>query len=195
MDAHGTTTMIRQETIFSKLNLIKVSDLVLLQAMQVVYSVCPSCGAVDSCEPYSDYTRWMIYIYDGERTEVRVIVDRVKDGSCGHTHALIADILIPYSSYSLRFILHVLRSYTYRNCNVAVLCERYSIAISTLYRWIHLFKEHANLWLTVLEQIIRMTTEALDCFEDIHQLPSVFFKRYRFSFLQSRETARCRHST
>jgi len=186
--------MIRQTRIFSKLNLIKISDLALLLTTHPSYKVCPPCGAVDCCEPYSDYTRWMIYINNGVRTEVHIVIDRVLCNSCKHTHALIADVLIPYSSYSLRFILYVLRAYFYRNCTVALLCEHFSIAISTLYRWIHLFKEHANLWLSVLEQIIQVTVPALDYFEDIPQLPSSFFHRYRFSFLQSRQTTRCGHS-
>jgi hypothetical protein len=73
---------------------------------------------------------------------------------------------------------------------VAALCEHFSITISTLYAWKALFVKHANLWLSVLEKIIQVNIEALDYFENIHQLPSSFFKRYGFSFLQGRQTMR-----
>jgi len=186
--------MIRQETIFSKLFLIKISDLKLLDAMQPRYDACPSCGAAGRCSPHGPYLRCMISICDGARKEHEISVPRVICGSCGSTHALLADVLIPYSSYSLRFILHVLRAYFYRNCTVEALCERFSIAISTLYEWMHLFKTHANLWLSALQQILLATAEALDCFEDIQMLPSSFFRRYGFSFLQSRRATRCSRS-
>jgi len=183
--------MINQETIFSKINSIKRSDLELLEDMKPQYKVCPNCGAIDCCSPYASYGRCMISIESGVRKEHYLTIQRVICGSCNSTHALLADVLIPYGSYSLRFILHTLRAYLNRTCTVAALCNRYNIAISTLYRWIDLFKEHANLWLSVLEQILQISVEALDHFENIQLLPSSFFQRYGFSFLQSRKTTHC----
>jgi hypothetical protein len=183
--------MIRQETILIKLFLIKLSDMELLYAMQPSYKVCPNCGAVGCCKPHDTYERWMISIYDGGRKEYRICVQRILCNSCGSTHALLADILIPYSSYSLRFVLHVLRAYFYRRYTVAQLCEKFSIAIATIYKWKSLFFEQANLWLPVLEQIIQLSSQHLDYFENIDKLPSSFFQRYGFSFLQSRQTTRC----
>lgn len=186
--------MIRQETIFSKLILIKFSDLVLLKAMEPWYRVCPSCGAVDCCGPHASYDRDLITISDGARKEYEISVSRVICSACGKTHALLADVLIPYGSYSLRFILHALRAYSCRNGTVAALCECFSIAISTLYSWIDLFKEHANLWFSILHQISQVNIEALDFIANIHKLPSVFFQRYGFSFLQCRRTTHCSRS-
>jgi hypothetical protein len=73
---------------------------------------------------------------------------------------------------------------------VAVLCGRFSIAVSTLYAWIDLFNKHANLWLSVLERISRVSLKVLDDFENIDTLPFSFFRRYGFSFLQKRRTTR-----
>jgi hypothetical protein len=73
---------------------------------------------------------------------------------------------------------------------VAELCERYGIAVSTIYKWNNLFKEHANLWLSALDRIYRISIQVLDDFENIHGLPSFFFRRYGFSFLQCRQTTR-----
>jgi len=186
--------MIRQVTIFSKLFFIKLSDLMLLMAMEPDYRVCPHCGAIGCCRPHGRYTRWLIYILNGIREQQIIYVKRVKCKSCKRTHALLADVLIPYSSYSLRFILHVLREYYCKNCTAEALCLRYSIAISTFYAWKGLFVKHANLWLPVLERIFKVSIQSLDYFDNIPKLPSSFFQRYGFSFLQSRKTSHCGRS-
>ena len=64
---------------------------------------------------------------------------RVKCTSCGHTHALLPEMLIPYSSYSLRFILTVLENYFLHIHPVEVICETYQISHSTLYAFRSLF--------------------------------------------------------
>ena len=156
--------------------------------MKPVYKVCPKCGAVGCFKPFTDYTRGMIYIDNGIRTETIIVVDRVQCSSCKSTHALLADFLIPYGSYTLRFILHVLRAYFHRSCTVEALCEQFSIAIATLYKWKDLFLEHANLWLPVLKRMSQISIQSLDDFENIDKLPSSFFRRYGFSFLQSHQT-------
>jgi transposase len=183
--------MIRQETILYKLFLIKLSDMELLEQMKPDYEQCPACGAMGCCEPHDKYPRDMITINKGKRKEHKIFIPRVICNSCGKTHALIADILIPYSSYSLRYVLHVLRAYFNRNCTVSDLCERFEISISTFYDWRNLFKEHANLWLSVLNRIHHVSLQAIDDFENIDMLPSLFFKRYGFSFLQNRQTTHC----
>ena len=181
--------MIREKAILCKLNQIKISDKELLYEATPSFESCPACGAFGCCSPHASYTRWMISIQNGKREETLLTIDRVIC-TCGHTHALLPDVLIPYGSYSLRFILHVLRAYLNRNGTVAALCEGFRIAVSTLYAWIDLFNEHANLWLSVLERFTRVTRQVLDFFEDIDALPHSFFRRYGFSFLQNRGTTR-----
>ena len=182
--------MIRQATILCKLFLIKLSDMELLDAMRPDYRRCPACGAIGCCERHDEYNRDMITIEKGNRKEYKITIPRVICESCGVTHALLSDILIPHSSYTLRFVLYALRAFFNRTCTVAELCERYCIAVSTIYEWSSLFKEHANTWLSMLDRIHRVSIQALDDFENIHMLPSVFFRRYGFSFLQRRQTTR-----
>ena len=187
--------MIREKAILCKLNGIRISDKELLDAATPSIETCPACGARGCCSPHASYTRWMISIRHGVRAEYILTIKRVICASCGCTHALLPDVLIPYGSYSLRFILHVLRAYLNRNGTVAALCGRFSIAVSTLYAWIDLFNEHTNLWLSVLERISRVSLQILDFFENIDTLPFSFFRRYGFSFLQNRRTTRfCRAS-
>ena len=180
--------MIRQATILCKLFLIKLSDIELLEQMQPNYKHCPACGSFRCCKPHDEYKRYMITIYKGKRVEYEIYIPRVFCDSCKCTHALISDVLIPHGSYTLRFVLHVIRAYFSRNCTVEIMCERFGISISTFYVWRNLFKEHANLWLSALQRIYQISIQAIDCFENIDMLPSLFFQRYGFSFLQRRKT-------
>jgi hypothetical protein len=183
--------MIRQTTVLCKLFLIKQSDIELLEQMRTGYEQCPDCGAIGCFSPHDEYMRDLITIHKGKRKVYEITIYRVFCNSCQKAHALISDILIPYGSYSLRFVLHVLRAYLNRNCTVEDLCGRFGIAISTFYKWKKLFKEHVNLWLSALQRIYQVSISVIDDFENIDRFPSRFFKRYGFSFLQNRKAAHC----
>lgn len=126
-------------------------------------------------------------------------MERVRCRSCGHTHAVLPDWLIPYSTYSLRFILRVLAAY-YLGCKtVEELCRRYAISASMLYEWKRLFLEHKEMWLGVLEDketgpawfIRRLFTLA----EYSTGFGKPFYIKTARSFLQShRDAAHCRHA-
>ena len=143
--------MIREKTILCKLNQIKISDIQLLESYTPSAKVCPDCGAVDCCSTHASYSRSMISISHGVRIEKELTIQRVLCSSCKKTHALLSDALIPFASYSLRFILHVLKAYITRTITVEKLCESFQIAISTLYKWIQLFISHTNLLLSAVQ--------------------------------------------
>lgn len=132
--------------------------------------------------PFASYRRYLVEMKNGEPVAHTVTVQRYCCGSCRHTHALLPSMLIPYSSYSLRFILEVLRAYFLRMDTVAGICGRAGIAVSTLYRWKKLFLTHKQLWLGILEAACRDTSGFLS------QLSGGTLKRhyltFRVSFLQ-----------
>ena len=185
--------MIRPFIIFCKLNQITFSDFYWFHqenhALSRTDGSCTVCRARMSMESFASYRRYLVELEDGEPVTHTVTVQRCRCGSCGHTHALLPATLVPYSSYSLRFILSVLRAYFLRTDTVAGICERVGIAISTLYRWKKLFLTHKQLWLRVLEAMHRDHCSFLD------QLDGVALKShylaFRVSFLQSfRRTVR-----
>lgn len=186
-------TMITVKALVDKLNLISFSDEQLFSqaASQVDLSRvrCPVCGSVGRCCGHSSYVRTMITVVNGRRKEVEVEVPRVLCESCHHTHSLLPDVLIPHGSYSLRFILFVLEAYLKRTEPVAALCERWAISVSTLYDWIHLFRDQHNLWARVLERIAWVTESALAKIRDIPSFPSRFFAQFGFPFLHGWKTA------
>lgn len=185
--------MIRVKTILDKLFCLKISDNQLFHDVLADFSlsdaVCPCCGAAGCCVFHGAYNRDMISVQSGSRLAITVSVPRIRCKSCGHTHALLPDVLIPFGSYSLRFILTVLYGYLKRNCQVCDFCNAWNISVSTLYGWIHLFEDQASLWLGVLNRVKRISLDALNTIDSVVALPSSFFSILGFSFLQCHKTS------
>ena len=180
--------MITVPAVLGKLNSISKSDETLIRDSVKHTSLfrlkCPTCGAVGRCRSSGSYRRMMITVVANERREIELDIPRVCCESCRHTHSLLADALIPYGSYTLRFILHVLYAYLHRSEPVAKICEQWAISISTLYSWIHLFFEQHNIWVRVLDRISWVTEAALRKIEDIPCFPARFLERFQFSFFR-----------
>ena len=185
------TIMIRAFTIFCKLNLIKLSaEQLFLQSMQKFSFQdlrCPHCGAKHpQWDYYASYERCLISFEHNESVCYVITITRLICPSCNHTHAILPDILIPHGSYSLLFILNLLRDYFTGSLTVQELCDRYQISVSTLYAWKRLFYIHKKLWLGVLDDSM---TSALDFLSEILSPNDsirldVFFLSNAFSFLQ-----------
>jgi hypothetical protein len=107
--------MILEKAIFIKLKNIKISDQQLFDAAASGFKpskhTCRVCGAVGRFKEIRSYQRDMISVNGSVRVDTRLSIRRFQCESCGHTHALLPDVLIPYGSYSLRFILTVLLCY------------------------------------------------------------------------------------
>ena len=185
--------MIRLFTSLCKSVLEKLSDEAIFQEATEGFSYhnerCPSCGAAGKLSPYGEYFRNLVS-HNGEKTiESQVSPLRFECASCGITHALLPDIIVPYSQYSLRFMLAVLVAYFERNTTVLAVCTYYGIAVSTLYAWKHRLLEHKDLLLGMLASLKEPVQVFLrDLFDSLRlsEQLSVFFRRYGFSFLQNR---------
>lgn len=178
--------MIRPFTIFCKLNQISFSDsrwfLQESHALNQTDGICPVCHAKASMEFFASYKRYLVELKEGEPAVHIVTLQRFQCSSCGHTHSLLPSALVPYSSYSLRFLLTVLRAYFLHTGTVAGICEKAGIAVSTLYRWKTWFFTHMQLLLDVVKAACTNRLcflEALD--GDILQ---GFYRSFRISFLQ-----------
>lgn len=178
--------MIRPFTVFCKLNQISFSDKKWLEmeagSLSRTDGVCPVCHAKARLSPFASYTRYLVEWKDGLPVTHEVTVQRYLCSSCGHTHALLSSALVPYSSYSLRFILLVLRDYFLSNVCVQTICERAGISVSTFYRWKALFLAHKALWLGIMEDIRTSEKSFLDSLDGT--LLREFYRKFLFSFLQ-----------
>lgn len=148
---------------------------------------CPHCGAKHpKWTVMASYSRDLISYENGSTVTYSITVIRIICSSCGHTHAILPEIIIPYSSYSLIFILMVLRDYYLTHMTVQALCNKYMIATSTLYAWKRLFQIHKRLWLGIL---VDAATSALDFLATLPTAGTsddlaVFFLSHAQSFLQ-----------
>ena len=183
--------MIRVFSVFCKLNFNKLSakDLFLaaMQDFSYVKLPCPFCGAKHPVWSYHDsYQRYLISFERGTTVTHEIDIPRIVCSSCGHTHAILPEIIIPYSSYSLPFILQVLRDCYLSHLTVQALCNKYQISPSTLYAWKRLFLVHKTLWLGILQNIYQTAIDFLSSMPSINTSTdlSSFFEQHGRSFLQ-----------
>jgi hypothetical protein len=188
--------MIRAFTVFCKLNFKKLSALGMFTEAMADYSEeklptlalpCPKCGAKKPhWTEHATYTRYLIAFENRSPVVHTITILRIACSSCGGTHAVLPEIIIPYSSHSLLFILMVLRDYYLTHMTVRELCDKYMVTPSTLYAWKHLFEIHKRLWLGILEDV---STKPLTF---LSSLPTrrtsdelaLFFQSHVQSFLQ-----------
>lgn len=188
--------MIRAFTIFCKLNFIELSAQEMFTEAMLDFSKeklsklvfpCPFCGAKHPhWSEFASYERDLISFEKGLPVTYTITVTRIICSSCGHTHAVLPEIIIPYGSYSLIFILTVLRDYYLSHMTIKALCDKYMIATSTLYAWKRLFLIHKKLWLGILVDAI---TKPLTFLSSLPSLTTsddlaAFFQNHGQSFLQ-----------
>ncbi len=142
---------------------------------------CPSCSAKGALSVFAHYERYLVE-WDGKGPSTHTVkVVRYRCASCGRTHAGLPSCIVPYKSYTLRFILTVLRDYFTRISAVERICQRYGISATTLYRWSMLFKKQKGLWLGVLEDAACHAVDFLEGMEGVFLME--FCRRFGHSFL------------
>lgn len=180
--------MIRFFDAFRKSLFNKTSDLLLFTQATDVFSpedfVCPKCGRKHACSWIQSYSRHLVSYENAGVISRRIHVRQVQCSSCHSIHAVLPDCLVPYSSYSLSFILTVLKDYFTRRKTVEDLCLHFQISISTLYAWIRLFQKHKRLWLGILQDAEISPLLFLEQLLSSLFSPDHFFFTYQFSFLQ-----------
>ena len=149
---------------------------------------CPKCGAKEKLSFHSRYTRNLVSVNEKGISESKVSPARYECGSCRRTHALLPANIIPYSPYSLRFKLTVLAAYFERDYTVVEICNRFGIALSTLYEWKRWFLEHKALWLGALTDLktssLTFTRSLLTSTRLGHSLHE-FYSLFSYSFMQA----------
>ena len=113
---------------------------------------------------------------------------RVFCDSCEHAHAILPDVIIPYSSYSLLFILRLLGQYFAGRFTIEQLCERYQISTKQFYKWLALWKSHKQEWLGILSDLDTSDVSFLRSIILLDSFSSFamrFILHFAHSFLQS----------
>ena len=148
---------------------------------------CPCCGAKGNCHIHTYYDRSLVDFIGGSPVRHSLCILRLIC-SCGHTHAILPDFIIPYSGYGLFFLLRVLAEYFLRLSTVERLCGRFSITLSQLRRWLQLFRVHKEEWLGALSSMENSGLSFLKALlmrTPYSDFASAFVRRFAISFLQS----------
>ena len=184
--------MIRKNALFCKIIRIKKSSKVLFDSYMDTFcpekQTCPVCGSSFHCQIHAYYGRRIIDFICGVPVTTEVTVLRLACQSCGHTHAVLPDLIIPYSSYSLFFILRVLAEAFLHISSLERLCERFCITRNQLYKWKQLFQQHKREWLGILEdsEISGMDFLLMLVIKsDYSSFAMGFTEKTAYSFLQS----------
>lgn len=157
---------------------------------------CPSCHAPASAYRHNgSYHRHLVCYAGGCVCDSRICVRSCFCISCRHSHALLPSSIVPYSSYSLIFLISLLYArITGRFSSVSSLCEHFDISESTYYR----IRKRFVLDLKFLRDAIRTLTQVLERMTApafitllssmdpamLHESLSLFFLSTGHSFLQ-----------
>ena len=152
----------------------------------LLLKVCPYCGAKGTCRKRGSYERNLVAFFDGKSNVLRLRVPRVQC-SCGKSHALLPDFIVPYLSYSLPMILQVLCDYFNRHLTVRGICEKYLITPPVIYRFKKQFLLHKKDWLGLVRD---MALSAPAFMKELlpgsySRFHDAFLRLTTFSFLQS----------
>jgi len=184
--------MIREKSLLCKILFLKTTGKELFESYMAGFKahleVCPLCGAKGRCHIFGYYNRNLVDYSTGKINYEQVAITRVKCDNCPHTHAILPDLIIPYSTYSLVFIMRVLCFYQSGLMTVKAICEKYNISHSMLYRWRNLYYEHKDLWLSALtsmETTGRTFLLGMLKMTKFSDFINSFFKLAKVSFLQS----------
>ena len=175
---------------------------------------CQRCGRkIWSAGKVSSYRRSITYVKDGKRVDGEFLCPVHLCEQCGksdrrggsasgdYRHAILQDGLVPFTYFTLLFVLTVLDDYAKRQHTVVQICDYWGISVSTLYRWKKRYIAHYEAWAESTESIRKLQAESskpspeealteavgkslVKVFLFLRKLPLDFFSRFAFSFLQ-----------
>ena len=157
---------------------------------------CPHCSAPSSSYSHNgSHKRHLVSYIDGRVCDRMVSIPSFRCTSCGTSHSLILSLIIPYSSYSLGFLIRLLYArITGKFPSIPALCSHFDISESTFYRIRRRFALDSRLLLDALRSLMEVTCllkALLSCDPLLlHKALSIFFLSTGHSFLQPCVTKR-----
>lgn len=122
-----------------------------MEQFQPRLETCPVCGSTGNCHIHDYYGRTITDFQNGKKLKESLCIMRVFCDSCEHAHAVLPDIIIPYSGYSLFFILAILGGYFAGLHTIEQLCERFDVSEKQFHKWLQLWQLHKEQWLGMLD--------------------------------------------
>lgn len=153
-------------------------------------SGCPSCNApLSKCSQNGTYPRHFVCYGTHSVCSHSITVHSLICSSCRKSHALLPSIIIPWSSYSLGFIISLLYArITRKFSSVLSLCEHFDISECTYYRLRKRFTLDSRLLLSSIQafmgslNLIQVLLSADSII--LHSALCIFYMAAGYSFLQ-----------
>ena len=183
--------MLRKITPFGKLFFDEITAIDLYNTFfagfRIETEACPCCKATGNCVVHGYYMRNLVD-YCNNRISVKLIrVLRLVCKTCGHTHAVLPDIIVPYAQYTIRFMCRVVSERLTSASAIDAVCKKFDISYKTLYRFLDIYKEHKALWLGVLKSNEISPAQffpIMRTYEHFSDFMSAFSRQFVFSFMQ-----------
>lgn len=117
---------------------------------------------------------------------VRLRIPRVQC-TCGKSHALLPDFIVPCLSYSLPMILRILSDYFTRRLTIRGICEKYLVSPPLICRFKKRFLIHKKQWLGILRDMELSTISFMEelLMSSYDRFHDAFLRLTTYSFLQS----------
>ena len=139
--------------------------------------ICPKCSS-PLLKKHGFYDRHIVDYIDSEVKETILQVQRYYCKSCGTTHALVDNNVIPYRIYTLNFIKNVLLDLL-KNIPIDEICTKYQISFQLIYIW----KKQLTDLLKLIKQV-KNHDSLLHLIRDLNELAIPFVKHFRFGLFQ-----------
>jgi len=154
---------------------------------------CPGCKTKGHLSSHGEYGHHLVDYYGGGVRDGSVEIDRVYCKSCKDTYSVLPDLFVPNTSYSILFIMLVLRAVMLRKKGecVETVCKRYRVAVSTYYRWKKRYRTYKSLCLGALGKYLYEEDPHLKEPINIFSTDFLygFYQRFGFSFLEHSKAA------
>lgn len=146
---------------------------------------CPFCGApMEALHKDGHYERDFICYESGVPVYHRITVYCVECSSCDHSHVIEPSVIVPYSSFSLGFLLSIIYAkITKQFPTTEKLCNHFGISVSTYYRIYKRFLTDSIL-LKQLSELSDILSEWKNTSDKFHHTLFLFFADCGHSFLQ-----------
>ena len=151
---------------------------------------CPSCHApVEYFVRNGSYQRHLVFLHQNTIHDKLIEIQDLKCTSCSKTHALLYSLIIPHSSYSIRFMISLIYDrITGQFQNIQELCKFYDISDRTFYRiWsrIRLDSYCMNNILNAFCDLLQIVCSLFHANSfSLHSILEYFFSSCGYSFLQ-----------
>ena len=151
--------MLILKSLYHSLASLRISDAELvrhaLKSLSVKRLLCSFCDQTGCLKIQNRYHRYCIHAVNGRRVEETVSIPLLVCSGCGASHAVLPDALIPFGSYSVRFVLTMLRAFASRRCTVADFCDQWQLSQSTVYDWRRRLDSQLSEWISACQTLLR----------------------------------------